>query len=130
MVKSTLDPDLIKGSDRRLGVGHDNEALGYGDSSDSGSDLSGVHAFGADSDSQGTGERASVNPENDRNGDDGDDGGIDDEDIENTDVGEDFAENDEVDPDIPVDTDEDDPALSEEEQIRDLNLDIDEIEND
>jgi hypothetical protein len=125
MVTSTLDPDLIKGSDRRLGVGHDNEALGYGDSSDSGSDLSGLHPFGGDSDSQGTGERASVDPDNGRlNGD------IDDDDIEDTDVGDDFAENDDMDPDIPVDTDEDDPALSEEEQIRDLNLDIDEIEND
>ncbi|HEY4319279.1 MAG TPA: hypothetical protein VGN04_16895 [Herbaspirillum sp.] len=125
MVTSTLDPDLIRGSDRRLGTGHDNDALGYSDSSDSGSDLSGLHAAGDDTDSQGTGERASVDPESGRL-----EGDIDDEDIEDTDVGDDFAENDEIDPDIPVDTDEDDPALSEEEQIRDLNLDIDEIEND
>jgi hypothetical protein len=125
MVTSTLDPDLIKGRDRGMGIGHDNEALGYGDSSDSGSDLSGLAAAGTDTDSQGTGERASVDPENGRlNGD------IDDDDIEDTDVGDDFAENDEIDPDIQADTNEDDPALSEEEQIRDLNLDIDEIEND
>jgi hypothetical protein len=127
MVTSTLDPDLIKGSDRRLGVGHDNQALGYGDSSDSGSDLSGLGASGTDTDSQGTGERASVDPENGRLNSDIDE---DDDDIEDTDVGDDLAENDDIDPDVSDDTDEDDSELSEEEQIRDLNLDIDEIEND
>lgn len=125
MTTSTLNPDLVGGKDRSLGVGHDNEALGYGDSSDSGSDLSGLHAFGDDTDSQGTGERASVDPENVRLNAD-----IDDDDIEATDVGEDFEENDEIDPDIPADTDEDDPALSTDEEIRELNLDIDEMEND
>ena len=125
MATSTLDPDLIRGKDRSLGIGHDNDALGYGDSSDSGSDLSGLHAFGDDTDSQGTGERASAEPENVRLNDD-----IDDDDIEATDVGEDFEDNDEIDPDIPADTDEDDPALSTDEEIRELNLDIDEMEND
>ena len=125
MATSTLDPDLIQGSDRQLGRGHDNEALGTGDNSDSGSDLSGLFAAGTDTDSNGTGERASVEPENSRlNGD------IDDDDIDATDVGDDFAENDTMDPDIPVDTDENDPALSDEEQIRQADLDIDEIEND
>jgi hypothetical protein len=57
-------------------------------------------------------------------------GDIDDDDIEATDVGDDFAENDEIDPDLPIDIDENDPALDEKEQIRDLKLDIDEIEND
>ena len=125
MATSTLDPDLIRGKDRSLGIGHDNDALGYGDSSDSGSDLSGLHAFGDDTDSQGTGERASAEPENVRLNAD-----IDDDDIEATDVGEDFEDNDEIDPDIPADTDEDDPALSTDEEIRELNLDIDEMEND
>lgn len=125
MATSTLDPDLVGGKDRSLGVGHDNQALGYGDSSDSGSDLSGLHAFGDDTDSHGTGERVSVDPENVRLNAD-----IDDDDIDATDVGEDFEENDEIDPDIDADADEDDPALSVDEEIRDLNLDIDEIEND
>jgi hypothetical protein len=125
MATSTLNPDLIKGRDRSLGIGHDNDALGYGDSSDSGSDLNGVATAGSDSDSQGTGERASVDPESDRLK-----GDIDDEDIEATDVGDDFADNDDIDPDLATDVDEDDAALSEEEQIRDLDLDIDEIEND
>ncbi|HEY4072471.1 MAG TPA: hypothetical protein VGM52_05135 [Herbaspirillum sp.] len=123
MAHSSLDPDLIKGSDRQLGRGHDKETLGPGDSSDSGSDFAGLSAAGDDSDSNGTGERASVNQQTDRL-----QGDIDDDDIEATDVGDDFAENDEIDPDIGVDPDEMAPSVDEE--IRDLNLDIDEIEND
>jgi hypothetical protein len=125
MVTSSLDPDLIEGSDRQLGRGHDNAALGPGDSSDSGSDFAGLSASGDDSDSNGTGERASVDPDTGRlNGD------IDEEDIEATDVGEDFAENDEIDPDLEAGADLDDIDPSVDEEIRDLNLDIDEIEND
>lgn len=59
MTSSTLDPDALPSSDRQLNKGHDNHALGPGDSSDSGSDITGI-ADVADSDSQGTGERATV----------------------------------------------------------------------
>lgn len=130
MVTSSLNPDLIQGNDRSLGTGHDNEALGYGDSSDTGSDLSGLHAANVDTDSNGTGERASVDPDNGRlNGD------IDDADIEATDADDaddDLSDNDDMDPDIPLDTDENDSALSldDDERIRAAKLDIDEIEND
>lgn len=60
---STLDPDFIGGTDRQLGTGHDNDALGPGDSSDSGSDVSGLTPAGVDTDSNGTGERVSVDPD-------------------------------------------------------------------
>lgn len=59
MATSTLDPNVLPTSDRQLSKGHDNHALGPGDSSDSGSDMMNV-ATEADSDSHGTGERASV----------------------------------------------------------------------
>jgi hypothetical protein len=63
MANSTLDPDLISGNDRRLGIGHDNDALGPGDTSDSGSDVAGLSPSGVETDSHGTGERSSVYPE-------------------------------------------------------------------
>lgn len=59
MATSTLDPDVLPISDRQLDKGHDNHALGPGDSSDSGSDMTNI-ATEADSDSHGTGERGSV----------------------------------------------------------------------
>lgn len=59
MASSTLDPDVLPISDRQLDKGHDNHALGPGDSSDSGSDMTNI-ATEADSDSHGTGERGSV----------------------------------------------------------------------
>lgn len=59
MATSSLDPDVLPTSDRQLSKGHDNHALGPGDSSDSGSDMTNL-ATEADSDSHGTGERASV----------------------------------------------------------------------
>lgn len=59
MATSTLDPDVLPLSDRQLNKGHDNHALGPGDSSDSGSDMTNI-ATEADSDSNGTGERGSV----------------------------------------------------------------------
>lgn len=59
MASSTSDPDVLPISDRQLNKGHDNHALGPSDSSDSGSDMTNV-ATEADSDSHGTGERASV----------------------------------------------------------------------
>ncbi|WP_034295007.1 hypothetical protein [Herbaspirillum sp. RV1423] len=59
MATSTLDPDVLPTSDRQLNKGHDNHALGPGDSSDSGSDMTDL-ATEADSDSNGTGERGSV----------------------------------------------------------------------
>ena len=59
MATSTLDPDVLPTSDRQLSKCHDNHALGPGDSSDSGSDMMNIATEG-DSDSHGTGERASV----------------------------------------------------------------------
>ncbi len=59
MANSTLDPDVLPISDRQLGKGHDNHALGLSDTSDSGSDMTNV-ATEADSDSTGTGERDSM----------------------------------------------------------------------
>lgn len=44
-----------------LGIGRDNAALGPSDTSDSGSDVPASYA-GRDTDSQGTGDRASVDP--------------------------------------------------------------------
>jgi hypothetical protein len=58
MSTSTLDLDNDLTPDRKLGTGHDDSALGPGDSSDSGSDVQGL--FGGDTDRQGTGERTSV----------------------------------------------------------------------
>jgi len=60
MSTSTLDPDNDLTLDRKLGTGHDDSALGPGDSSDSGSDVKGLFGGDSDSDRQGTGERASV----------------------------------------------------------------------
>src|SRR5450830_1489676 len=59
MATSTLDLDVFPISDRQLSKGHDNHALGPSDTSDSGSDMTNI-ATEADSDSTGTGERASV----------------------------------------------------------------------
>jgi len=59
MASSTLDPDVLPISDRQLGKGHDNHSLGTGDNSDSGSDMTNI-ATEADTDSNGTGERGSI----------------------------------------------------------------------
>lgn len=59
MTTSTLDPDVLPISDRELNKGHDNHALGPGDTSDSGSDMTSINSE-ADTDSHGTGERGSV----------------------------------------------------------------------
>ena len=61
MAKETLDLDKLAQADRRLGTGHGTDALGPSDRSDSGSDMSGLTDFDSDTDSNGTGERASVN---------------------------------------------------------------------
>lgn len=61
MAKETLDLDKIAQADRRLGTGHGTDALGPSDRSDSGSDMTGLTDFDSDTDSTGTGERASVN---------------------------------------------------------------------
>lgn len=79
---STLDPDnLPLTSGQSHGLGHDIGSLGPSDTSDSGSDMKGTGQGvpragktgalvettgeeGSNSDSQGTGERASVNPGN------------------------------------------------------------------
>ncbi len=60
MSKSTIDPDNDFEPDRELGEGHDINALGPSDSSDSGSDMAGTPGRGGDTDSTGTGERAGV----------------------------------------------------------------------
>jgi hypothetical protein len=60
MSTSTLDPDNDLTPDRQLGVGHDDSALGPSDSSDSGSDVKGLFGSDTDTDSTGTGERATV----------------------------------------------------------------------
>jgi hypothetical protein len=63
MSDSTLDPDNIPaGTDRVLGRGHGNRALGPSDNSDSGSDVAGDPdlALDSDTDAEGTGERADV----------------------------------------------------------------------
>ncbi|MDQ7968067.1 MAG: hypothetical protein REI95_00335 [Oxalicibacterium faecigallinarum] len=61
MAKETLDLDKLADADRRLGTGHGTGALGPSDRSDSGSDMAGLTDFDSDTDSNGTGERASVN---------------------------------------------------------------------
>lgn len=60
MSTSTIDPDNDLEPDRELGEGHDINALGPSDSSDSGSDMAGTPGRRGDTDSTGTGERASV----------------------------------------------------------------------
>ena len=69
MTSSTLTPgNLPAGPDRRTHQGHGTSALGPSDSSDSGSDLSGITAgadigdsdLDSDSDRQGTGERGAA----------------------------------------------------------------------
>lgn len=65
MSDSTLDPDNIPvGTDRTLGRGHGARALGPSDNSDSGSDVAGDPdvGFDSDTDAEGTGERAGVEP--------------------------------------------------------------------
>lgn len=61
MAKETLDLDKLAQADRKLGTGHGTDALGPSDRSDSGSDMTGLTDFDSDTDSTGTGERASVN---------------------------------------------------------------------
>jgi len=61
MAKETLDLDKLAQADRKLGTGHGTNALGPSDRSDSGSDMTGLTDFDSDTDSTGTGERASVN---------------------------------------------------------------------
>ncbi|HWU97555.1 MAG TPA: hypothetical protein VN114_03505 [Oxalicibacterium sp.] len=60
MSTSTLDPDNDFEPDHELGEGHDINALGPSDSSDSGSDMAGTPGRDGDTDSTGTGERAGV----------------------------------------------------------------------
>jgi hypothetical protein len=65
MTRSTLDPDNqpIEPAEK-IPAGHDARALGRSDSSDSGSELIGDGSPDDDtSDREGTGERASVDPE-------------------------------------------------------------------
>ncbi|WP_293778650.1 hypothetical protein [uncultured Oxalicibacterium sp.] len=61
MAKETLDLDKTLQADRRTDIGHGTAALGPSDRSDSGSDMTGLVDFDSDTDSTGTGERASVN---------------------------------------------------------------------
>lgn len=68
MSTSTLDPDNSFEPDRKIGKGHGTDALGPSDSSDSGSDVANLAESESDSDTQGTGERASVDPEEDDSG--------------------------------------------------------------
>lgn len=60
MSKSTIDIENAFEQDRELGEGHDIDALGPSDSSDSGSDMVGTPGRHGDTDAAGTGERASV----------------------------------------------------------------------
>ena len=60
MSKSTIDIENAFEQDRELGGGHDIDALGPSDSSDSGSDMVGTPGRHGDTDAAGTGERASV----------------------------------------------------------------------
>lgn len=74
MSKSTIDPDnadnleLDRAQEHRLGEGHDIDALGPSDSSDSGSDMVGTPGRHGDTDATGTGERASVERSDDNTG--------------------------------------------------------------
>jgi hypothetical protein len=65
MTRSTLDPDnLPLEPGQKIPAGHDARALGRSDSSDAGSELIGDGSPDDDtSDREGTGERASVDPE-------------------------------------------------------------------
>lgn len=60
MSTSTLDPDNEFEVDRGLGKGHGTKTLGPSNSSDSGSDVSGLLDNDNDTDADGTGERGSV----------------------------------------------------------------------
>ncbi|WP_188396179.1 hypothetical protein [Oxalicibacterium flavum] len=64
MAKETLDLDKAMLADRSIGRGHGTDALGPSDRSDSGSDMVGLTDFDSDTDSTGTGERASVDMRN------------------------------------------------------------------
>jgi hypothetical protein len=75
MSTSTLDPDNDLQVDRQLGTGHTDSALGPSDTSDSGSDVKGLFGGDTDTDSTGTGERASVEMPDER--DDRQDIGVD-----------------------------------------------------
>lgn len=56
-----IDLDLLLDqSGNRIPKGHDNRALGPSDSSDTGADMAGIAGLDNTSDRQGTGERASV----------------------------------------------------------------------
>jgi hypothetical protein len=70
MAKETLDLDKDLLADRTTGRGHGTDALGPSDRSDSGSDMTGVTDFDSDTDSAGTGERASVEMDMDIAGED------------------------------------------------------------
>ncbi|MDB5777380.1 MAG: hypothetical protein JWP38_3513 [Herbaspirillum sp.] len=111
MATSTLDPDLIRGKDRQLGVGHDNDRLGPGDTSDSGSDMSGVANADTDSDSHLTGERMSTDLDNDRDSDSDDA----DADWAESSGGDDDDYDDSVpdDEEIDLDTTADDSAIND-----------------
>lgn len=121
MTNSTLDPNLIGGSDRRLGIGHDNDALGPGDTSDSGSDVCGLTPPGVDTDSHGTGERSSVDTSNGR---------------QNNDIGTDhihsyvgndaLAGEDEIDPEAEVEMEA--AARTDDEALNDELLDLEDEE--
>jgi hypothetical protein len=60
MGNSTLDLENDFNVDRKLGTGHGANALGPSNSSDSGSDVTGILDSDNDTDSTGTGERATV----------------------------------------------------------------------
>jgi hypothetical protein len=62
MGNSTLDMDNDYEADRNLGKGHGTNALGPSNSSDSGSDVAGIPGIDSDTDADGTGERATVDP--------------------------------------------------------------------
>ena len=72
MPSSTLTPDNIPaGRDRRLGRGHGTEALGPGDSSDTGSDLRGGHGLVHDVDRFGLDRGTNEDPDESRAADTG-----------------------------------------------------------
>jgi hypothetical protein len=72
MSSSTLSPDnLPAGRDRRLGRGHGTEALGPSDSSDTGSDVRGVHGLAHDVDRFGLDRGTNEDPDESRAADTG-----------------------------------------------------------
>lgn len=72
MPSSTLTPDNVPaGRDRRLGRGHGTEALGPGDSSDTGSDLRGAHGLAHDVDRFGLDRGTNEDPDESRAADTG-----------------------------------------------------------